>query len=110
MLCKKYLLIAYSIPFQTFSHEIGHNLGLPDGWANNGAYPYRCLPDIGAYGGYIDIMNSPKTQGIFWSRCSAMDIRRLYMRYEDNWCMPGNNLLKKSLGLLQKKQKHCWKK
>ena len=106
MLCKKYLLIAYFIPFQTFSHEIGHNFGLPDGWNNEGAYPYPCLPDNKAI---IDVMNY-RTQGIFWSRCSAMDIRRLYMQYEDNWCMPGNNLLKKSLGLLLKKQKHCWKK
>ena len=76
---------------QLFTHELGHNFDLPDGWNNypykqkrvNDAYPYKCYPD-----NKYTVMGGAGYD-IRWSTCSAMDFRRHYMKYEDRWCLPG---------------------
>ena len=32
-----------------------------------------------------------------WSPCSAMSVRRMYTKYYDSWCMPGNKLSRRPM-------------
>ena len=65
------------------THELGHAMGMMH-------------PRDSQYDGIWDCNNDNKNQLMDfpawkteWSPCNAMDVRRMYTRYYDTWCMPG---------------------
>ena len=61
-------------------HELGHAMGMME-YGSDEQYPSW---DCGTKGNvmYGDNIGA-------WSRCNAMDFRRMYTKFHDNWCMPG---------------------
>jgi len=60
-------------------HELGHAMGMME-YGSDEQYPSW---DCGTKGNvmYGDNIGA-------WSRCNAMDFRRMYTKFHDNWCMP----------------------
>ena len=55
---------------------MSHSSNVPSPYPN-----WDCGPDGNIVGG---------NQREEWSPCNAMDFRRIYTEYNDNWCLPGN--------------------
>ena len=61
---------------------MGHNFGMSDLYYGKERYGY-CNDRADTIFGCTRI-NKPQ-----WSRCSAMDLRRVYTDFYDNWCLEG---------------------
>ena len=65
--------------FQVVRHELGHNIGMAHSSGNGYPSDWDCGPNGPIMGG------NSKAE---WSPCSAMDYRRMYTIFSDDWCLP----------------------